>query len=333
MVHPNQRSPMLLTAEKESKEKIRNNDIAPSARAILKTLLYFNIFRHPLTMDEIHEYCCGYSATKIEVQRQLEMLEETGYISRQDVFYQVKSDEMHTLVEKRLKGYEKAKKFLKIARPFSKFISCFPFVRGICLSGSLSKGYADNDSDIDYFIITEPGRLWISRTLLVLFKKLFLFNSHKYFCVNYFIDTNSLEIPDKNLFAATELLTIIPASNPELYEKLMSSNAWVKTYYPNGVLKTSKYDVLPAKRRIIQRVGEVIFSGKFGNRMDNLCFKATLSAWKRKFKKFNEDEFDLKLRTRKNVSKHHPNGFQSKVMESFSAQIKSFEQRFNISLD
>jgi hypothetical protein len=302
------------------------------ARSVLKTLLYFDIFQYPLTVEEIHEYCCEYSASKDEVLRQLEVFEEIGYVSRKDFFYHVKNDKMEALVERRIKGNKEAQRFLKIAKRVSKFISYFPFVRGICLSGSLSKGYADSDSDIDFFIITEPGRLWISRTMLILFKKIFLFNSHKYFCVNYFIDTNSLEIPDKNLFAATELLSIIPATNADLYEKLIQANSWIKEFYPNGTLKTNKYPVLPANRGFIKRMGEAIFSGKFGDKVDDKCFKATLSTWKRKFEHFNEQEFDLNLRTRKNVSKHHPNGFQLKVMKNFTDNVQRFEEKFNISL-
>lgn len=322
---------MLLT-EKKYQSEIVSNDVTLSARAVLKTLLYFEIFQYPITVDEIYEYCNQYPASKDEIQRQLIVLEEFGYISHKDQFYHIKNDNLTGLVQKRLKGYKEAEKLLKIAKRVTKFISWFPFVRSICLSGSLSKGYADKKSDIDYFIITEPGRLWISRTMLILFKKIFLFNSHKYFCVNYFVDTNSLEIPDKNLFAATELLSIIPASNAELYEQLMHSNFWIKEYFPNGELKTGKYKVIPQSNNIIKRGVERLFSGKFGDKVDDLCFRLTLSSWKRKFKHFNPDEFDLNLRTRKNVSKHHPNGFQLKVMKAFNENVLRFEKKFNMSL-
>ena len=79
----------------------------------------------------------------------------------------------------------------------TKFISKFPYVRAILLSGSISKGYMDKDSDVDYFIITQPNRLWVTRLLLMLFKKIFLFNSRKVFCINYFVDSEKLEIEEK----------------------------------------------------------------------------------------------------------------------------------------
>lgn len=315
-----------------AEKKYEAESITHLTKGVLKTLLYFDIFNYPLTLDEIHEYCCGYAVSKEEIGKQLELLEDLGHISRKDFFYLIQNDNIPALVERRIKGNKEAQRFLKIAKRVSKFISYFPFVRGICLSGSLSKGYADSDSDIDFFVITEPGRLWICRTLLILFKKIFLFNSHKYFCVNYFIDTNSLEIPDKNLFAATELLSIIPAVDADLYKKLILANSWIKEYYPNGKLKDEKYFVHKPNTSFLKKVGEKILSGKFGNWLDNKCFKTTLSTWKRKFEHFNKEEFDLNLRTRKNVSKHHPNGFQIKVMKAFEENVKKFEDKYNISL-
>jgi hypothetical protein len=322
----------VLAAKEKYKNEVIGTDVTLLAKAVIKTLLYFDIFNYPLTIDEIYEYCCEYPASKDEILGQLEIFEELGYVSRKDFFYQIRNNKMAASVERRIKGNKEAQRFLKIAKRFTKFITYFPFVRGVCLSGSLSKGYADSDSDIDYFIITEPGRLWIARTSLILFKKLFLFNSHKYFCVNYFIDTNSLEIPDKNLFAATELLSIIPAANADLYERLIVANKWIKEYYPNGTLKTNKYPVAHVNSGFMMRVGEKIFSGRFGDKMDDMCFRATLSVWKRKFNHFKKEEFDLNLRTRKNVSKHHPNGFQLKVMRNFEENVKRFEAEFNISL-
>ena len=73
-------------------------------------------------------------------------------------------------------------KAIKISRKIAKF----PFVESVNLSGSLSKGYYDLEDDIDFFIITKPNRLWIARTLLILYKKVFLLNSKKHFIFEVF---------------------------------------------------------------------------------------------------------------------------------------------------
>lgn len=323
---------MLAAVERKYTERPEEDKIGEHAAAVLRTLLYFDIFQYPLSADEIQAYCNGYSLTREEVVAQLQVCEKAGHVCSREGFYMIANTGIESLIQRRLKGNKEAVRFLKVAKVFSRFIACFPFVRGICLSGSLSKGYADSDSDIDYFIITEPGRLWITRTMLVFFKKVFLFNSHKYFCVNYFIDTDNLEIPDRNLFAATELLSIIPTYNTGLYDSLMQANGWIKEYLPNGPLKSDNHVRVP-NRNILRRAAEKLLAGKAGDKLDEICFRLTLSTWKRKFGHFNTQEFDLNMRTRKNVSKHHPNGFQVKVMRAYNEKLRSFERRFNISLD
>src|SRR4029453_17664939 len=93
------------------------------------------------------------------------------------------------MIGRRREQEERAASRMNKARRMSRFIGSFPFVRGVMLSGSIDKGVLDEDGDIDYFIITSPGRLWVARTLLILYKKIFLLNSRRDFCVNYFVDT------------------------------------------------------------------------------------------------------------------------------------------------
>jgi hypothetical protein len=213
---------------------------------------------------------------------------------------------------------------LKKARFYSRLISYFPFVEGVFISGSLAKGVVDKKGDIDYFIITRPGRLWLCRTSLIVFKKLFLFNSKKYFCVNYFIDSNNLQIPDKNIFTATELIFAKPMYSPQLCTSFFESNSWQYNFYPNKPL----IDVSHAHKKnntILKRFVEWIFKDSLGEKLDTWCFKYTLNHWKNKFDNFDKEAFDLNFRSRKNVSKHHPSGFQHKVLKLHQQKIDEFQ--------
>ena len=87
-------------------------------------------------------------------------------------------------IETRIKREERAMKMWKITRYVVHVIKRFPFVRSIMVTGSLSKNCCTKDSDLDFMVITKKDRLWISKTLLMLFKKIFLLNSYKYFCIN-----------------------------------------------------------------------------------------------------------------------------------------------------
>ena len=118
-----------------------------------------------------------------------------------------------------------AVKFWKIAQFMAHIIKRFPFVRGIFISGSLAKWNVSTQTDIDFFIITKRGRLWLTRSALIAFKKFFLLNSKKFFCLNYFITDDHLEIEDRNIFTAIEIASVKPIFNLELYLKFLEANS------------------------------------------------------------------------------------------------------------
>jgi predicted nucleotidyltransferase len=308
-------------------KKIHTLEVLQSA--VLKTLLYFDIFHYPLNSQEINDNCQQLHITLTETETILNELVTNGLIKKQENFYFVNDDS--SIVNRRKAGNKLANEALLIASRYSNLISKFPFVRGVYLSGSLSKGYMDKDSDIDYFIITAPSRLWLCRTLLVTFKKVVLLNSRKYFCVNYFIDTTNMEIPDKNLFTATELVSMHPTYNYQLYKQCMEENLWVKEFYPNKKVKED-LNVLPEKNFLFKSTMEKILNTSLGEKLDAWCFRITIKHWRKKFKNFDENQFDLHLRSRKNVSKHHPQGFQTKALNAHQQKIKDFENKYNIVL-
>ena len=138
---------------------------------ILKTLLYFDIFHYPLNFYEIANFS---NFLPVEIEKELHILVENDSIYKILDFYSLKNDK--EIIAKRIKGNNLATKMIKRTRFISYFISQFPFVRGVFVSGSLSKGYFTKNDDIDFFILTKKNKLWISRTLLMAFKKIFLFN-------------------------------------------------------------------------------------------------------------------------------------------------------------
>jgi hypothetical protein len=299
------------------------------AKNILRVILYFDIFRHPLTSREIFHCCSEPELSILMIEEELDALLRNQLIVKQAGFYFAGNGS--AVLQRRISGEENAKRWMKIAHRFSKLISHFPFVRAVMISGSLSKGYMDRTSDIDYFIITKTKRLWLSRSLLVLFKKIFLLNSRKYFCINYFVDEESLRIPDKNFFTATELIFILPTYNYELYSQLMNRNSWVRKYYPNFPLR-DEHEVRPVNDSFLKRSLEKIFNGSIGEALDTFFFRLTLRHWKKKFLHFDASTFDLRLRSRKNVSKHHPNGYQEKVLHNWSERIDAFEIKYGVEL-
>jgi len=292
----------------------------------LKTILYFSIFRYPLKIEEIHSYTKHNHIN--ETTDELQHFIDEKILTKIDDFY-VYANDLES-VAKRLKGNLQAKKTLIKANQRAKTIYKFPYVEAVGVSGSLSKGYYDDECDIDFFVITKPYKLWICRTLLILYKKIFLLNSKKYFCVNYFISANQLEIEEQNRFTATELKTLIPMQGKEIFENFYKSNQWVTTYFSK--FNPDLSNVSNTKKPILTKAIEFLFNSKIGSITDNAFKTITLKKWKSKFHSMNEDDFKIALKSTKNISKHHPSNFQKKVIISLNNKLEEVQNNYNIVL-
>jgi predicted nucleotidyltransferase len=295
---------------------------------VIRTLLYFDIFHYPLTLEEIIKFH-PLKNSQEDIVHAISFLRNKMVVFKFDNFYSLQPD--HIFIQRRKAGNELAKKRLKTAKKYSWLISQFPFVKAIMLSGSLSKDYMEANSDIDYFIITEPGRLWLTRGFLALFKRLFLLNSHKFFCTNYLIDSQSLEIEEKNIYTAIETATLIPVYGRELYSEFINKNQWTKYHLPNLELQRTAF--ITEKVSGLRKIIEQFFSGKMGEKLDLLFMKLAIQRWKKKFgRSFNSADFELAFKSRRNVSKNHPRFFQKQILNHFHEKIEAFEVSNNIKL-
>jgi hypothetical protein len=288
-------------------------------KSILRTLAYYDVFRFPLRDHELLTFG-NFGGNKEDLQRELNALLINGIVRELRGYYFL-ADTCTTHIEAREVNQIRAGAAQKKVKRFSKLIARFPFIEAVCISGSYSKGVLDRYGDVDYFLIARPGRLWVARTMLILFKKIFLFNSRRYFCINYLIDSNSLEIPDKNIFTATEILTLVPMSGGEVYTSFIRQNTWAKKFLPNRLLHTANDIPAVAPKGILSRLIQFLLKGKLGDTLDEFCFRITFNRWKKKFPHLQGEEFELNLRSRRNVSKHHPRGFQFRVLSTYRQKL------------
>ena len=134
-------------------------DTASAQKAILQTILYFDIFNYPLTENEIVDNC-SVPLNLTDARTTLSELTFSGCLKLINDHYMPPWAKPEN-VERRLKGNKRAKQMMEEAYFRSKKASRLPFIKGLCISGSLSKNYFDDHSDIDFFVITKANRLWI----------------------------------------------------------------------------------------------------------------------------------------------------------------------------
>ncbi|HZV13653.1 MAG TPA: hypothetical protein VFA55_10605, partial [Candidatus Kapabacteria bacterium] len=168
-------------------------------RSALAALLYYDIFNHPVTLEEAFAFMPTNSVTVGDVRDAVAedpRIRRMEWENREMLLLPGKDD---AVLAARAEKERRAQKLWKRADLVARFIAMFPFVRALFISGSLSKNAVGRRGDIDWFIITAPGRLWICKAALTLFRRVFLLNDRTYFCTNYFISEDALEIPDKNV--------------------------------------------------------------------------------------------------------------------------------------
>lgn len=279
--------------------------------AIIKGLAYSEVFNYPLTLDEIYHTLELKISDKGILESELEYLITKKLVFRLGEFYSLKED--CNRLKLRLERNHRAEKYLPLAGFISRFIGSFPFVRAVFISGSLSKNSMDSDSDIDYFIITKPGRLWTARTLLILFKKVFLFNSYKFYCLNYFLDSDNLEIKDGDLYVAHEIASLKPTYGSHTCTSFFDKNSWVLSYLPNSKVASTS-SAPPSRVRFLKYFFEFILKGRAGNRLERFCMNTSKKFWEKKFGKIpNRNIEDVSI-SRDYISAHHPDNFRKVIL-------------------
>jgi len=275
---------------------------------IISLLKYFSLFRHPLKLNEICKLLPD-NIKELDAKFALRRMDINGKIKKIDEYYLLAADD-DAIIQKRIIGEVKASYLFPKAKRTAHFISLFPFVKFVGISGSLSKNYADEKSDFDFFIITANNTLWICRTILHIVKKLsYLIGRQHHLCMNYFIDEHYLRLDEKNLFTRIELSTLIPVYNKNIYKTFLLRN---QSNLSN--IQHLDVDFEGAVKFNLITLGK---KNLFWKSLNLFLMDLTDRKWKHKWRKkgFPMEDYQLAFKTTPYVSKNHPANYQKKVLE------------------
>ncbi|MCU0438263.1 MAG: hypothetical protein MUC49_10120 [Raineya sp.] len=118
---------------------IKTDSYSLVCKGIMKVLLYSDVFLYPLTQEEIFQRHPLKNVTIKEIEDGLFELKEQQVIFQIKGFYTLYNNPEN--IERRLKANILAEKYLKKSKQIVSILKYFPFVRGIFLSGSISKNY------------------------------------------------------------------------------------------------------------------------------------------------------------------------------------------------
>ncbi len=202
-------------------------------QAILKTLAYADVFDFALTLEEIHRYLIQVPASCMQVSDALKgRFLESRIQGTPDGYFTLPGREGNAQI--RSQRTQATKLLWPQACAYGEKIARLPFVRMVALTGALAVGNGVPDSDIDYLIVTEKGRLWTCRALLIAWMVRPAARRGLELCPNYFVSEDSLAFTDHNLYTAHELTQMVPLSGWQVYQRMRAQNPWSDHYLPNA---------------------------------------------------------------------------------------------------
>ncbi len=211
-------------------------------KAILRTLIYADIFDFPMKAWEIHKWLIGRRASLVELEKMLKKLTKDKRLRIKDGYYFLwgKRD----LREIRGVREVESKKYLRRARWIGWILKLVPWVILVGVSGNLAMENGERADDIDLFVITKRNRLWLSRLWVLGVLGLLGIrrvredtreSSAGKFCVNLILDEDYL-VQKKDLYVAHEILQMrVLWQRQNIYQRFLEENDWVFKFLPNWV--------------------------------------------------------------------------------------------------
>lgn len=210
---------------------------------ILQSVLYADIFEHPMTEREVWRWI----PTKKSISKKVFRAELQKLVRQKKVVvitpFVVLPAHKHYLGIHASRLMLSQKKW-KLAYKIAKILRCIPTIVFVGVTGSLAVNNTDENDDIDLCIITAKKTVWITRLLTTLVVEVFAHRRHPNttivkdtICLNMFLSETALamDAQHKDIYIAHELLQMIPIwERRGIAKKLLRVNAWVRLQYPHA---------------------------------------------------------------------------------------------------
>ncbi len=274
--------------------------------ATLATLAYADIFDFPLTAEEL---------TRWAIIKGISF--RTRGLQQKGGFFFLRG--RSRLVSVRMSRKQEQERKWRIARRAARRLAFIPTIQLVGVTGGLAMNNAQASDDIDIFIITSSGTIWISRLLAVLCmdavglrRKPVARDIANKICLNMFVSEEGMGVPthEADCFSAHEVLQMQPLwEKAGTYKKFLRANRWVRSYLPHAWIAALRTRV-PAVHRTPLPV-LVIFR--------LLEFPAKhIQLWYMKRRRTNEVISDTMLR-------FHPKDARQWVKRKLSARLSCYK--------
>lgn len=290
-----------------------------SEKAIIRTLLYSDIFDYPLSEEEVWKYLISNkNIDKTIFDDKIKKINSVVFRKNGFLHIEKKAD----AVSGRINKFKESQKKFNLAHKTIKKLFIIPTVIFIGISGNLSMMNADKKDDIDLFVITKKDTVWITRLLLIFYLK--ILGRHRKrtdrdvadkFCLNMIVDEEKLSLTKnlRSLYTAHEIAQLKPVMQREnIYEKFINCNKWIQSYMPNAYKELKKQRVEESKKFLPARLIELFLDFTFLESLAKIFQTALIK--KNLTKETIEDKF-IAL---------HPKDYKNIILARYAEKISRY---------
>lgn len=235
--------------------------------AILKTLVYSDLFDFPLTERELHHYLMDDDASLERVQAHLRESAWLGQFTTRSNGYIALRPETPAIRHQR---DEHSEALWNKSLRYGVWLAHVPFVRMVALTGALAVRNAHSaDDDLDYLIVTQDGRVWLTRLMIVALVRVARLWGVQ-ICPNYVLAEGQLAQQRRDIYIAHELAQMLPISGHALYQQMRGQNSWSQAMLPNANHAFFPIEDRTPRRvgRFLQRLAELGLRGRLGDALE-----------------------------------------------------------------
>lgn len=214
--------------------------------AAIATVAYADIFGFSLATTEFNQWLIG----RKRVSRALLLRSPFVITSRGREAFITLGKKTSLLRQRTIREASSVRKW-QLIRQAARLLRLVPTVKLVGVTGGVAVNNARSSDDIDLFLVTQKGTLWISRFLATLILDVTRMRRRPdatvvkdKICLNMFISETALAVPsaERDLYAAHEVLQMKPLwERGGVYRKFLAANRWVHEVLPNAWDYNIKY--------------------------------------------------------------------------------------------
>ena len=286
--------------------------------AILWTVAYADVFDFPLSIEQLHRYLIGMKVSSQRLQSVLSDGNLASYrMSNISGLFTLQGRENIVGIRKQRAKY--SVHLWAKASSYGQLIARLPFVRMVAVTGALAMDNAQPGDDIDYLIVTAPGRLWLCRAIVIALVRRAA-QRGDVICPNYFLSERALVFFQRSLYTAHELAQMVPLSGQGVFERIRKLNTWSNGFLPNA----EGHPPRPLSSRESDAL-QPLFT------LAESALKSPLASWLEQWEMSRKvQKFQGQVREGAEVSfcadwcKGHFDGHGEETIRAFNARLKEF---------